>query len=511
MLNLTTPVGGLNIKSGSLYGGTLASRFRQKIDQSTLKIETPKLGAEARGAKEAAESRGALAKSFESSLLTNLIAADRLAEERNRHTDEENRTLVKAVTDFVAEAKDLFGDGEANRLMANILLATDGAVTESRIAVTATEFLGKIKDSAMAAFSMSGASQESLDKAGKLLEKVSDAVGFLNDGPSGHEGTPLAGALNDYFAEDRAEDEKKTFTYDLEWLSRAEQAGAAAASASGQEFAILKGELGEAAVAAAAEFLANDLAAEEAARILTELKEDEDVLEAVDKVRERLEAMDRAAQAAAGESAAAAAVAVTAAAARESEPMAAGYTVSEAVARAAVQGAVKGAAESVSRRGIFDEYLQKTMTQEINRAVKEDERLAERLRNLASLKMGVDLLTSSTITVGGWPGLGIVHTTGFSVSVGWKREFSVSVNSEGKIEAGMSESVSFSASFTSSTSVGFGVGLGVGLAAGYGTALVAAASLDLAKSLEHSYSNGRIGTNRSTALTTKSFLLSKHV
>ncbi|MDR1080152.1 MAG: hypothetical protein LBQ79_04140 [Deltaproteobacteria bacterium] len=511
MLNLTTPVGGLNIKSGSLYGGTLAGGFKHKIESSTLKIETPGLGAEASGAREAAESKGALARNFAASLLANLVAADRLAEERNRHTDEENKLLVKAVTDFVDETKSLFGDDEANRLMANLLLATDGAVTESRIAVSVTEFLGKIKDTAMATFSAQGSNQEALDKASGLLEKVSDAVGILNDGPRGYEGTPLAGALNDYFGKDRTEDQRKSFTLDLDWLSRAEQAGAAAAAASGQELTVLKGEIGEGAVAAAAEYLTNELAAAEAAKILTELKEDEDVLEAVDRVRERLAEMDRAAQAAAGESAAASAAAVAVAAADVAEPAVGGYTVSESVARAAVQGTVKGAAESASRRDIFDEYLLKSMTQEINRAVREDERLAERLRNLASLKMGVDLLSSTSITVGGWPGLGIVHTTGFSVSVGWKREFSVSVDSEGRIETGMSESVSVSASFTSSTSVGFGVGLGAGLVTGYGTALAAAATLDLAKTLEHSYSSGRSGTNRSTSLTSKSFLLSKHV
>ncbi|MDR1312338.1 MAG: hypothetical protein LBQ12_01275 [Deltaproteobacteria bacterium] len=510
MLNLTTPVGGLNIKSGSLYGGTLASRFRQKLENSALKIETPKLGAEASGAKAAQESKGALSKSFAASLLSSLVAADRLAEERNRHSDEENKTLVRAVTDFVGEAKTLFGDDEANRLMANILLSTDGSVTESRIAVAVTEFLGKIKDSAMATLATPGANQDSLDKASRMLEKVSDAVGFLNDGPKGYEGTPLAGALNDYFGKERADGEKKSFTADLQWLSAAEQAGGAAASAA-VELTVTKGELGAQAVAAAVDYLANELAAEEAARILAELKEDEDVLEAVDKVRERLEAMDKAAAATAGESAVAASIAVSAAAAsaEAAEDSNSGYAVSEAVARAAVQGAAKASAENrakgAAKRDLFDEYLQKTMTQEINRAVKEDERLAERIRNLATLKMGVDMLTASSISIGGWPGLGVTHTAGFSVSVGWKREFSVSVNSDGKIEAGMSESVEFSASFTSTTTVGFGVG------AGFGAALAAAATLDLAKSLEHSYSNGRIGTNRAASLTTKSFLLSKHI
>ncbi|MDR1041357.1 MAG: hypothetical protein LBR80_14600 [Deltaproteobacteria bacterium] len=503
MLNLTTPVGGLNIKSGSLYGGPSFNQFQTRLKNSALKIEMPKADTGAAGSKAAGDAKGGLAKNFAASLLANLVAADKLAEERNRHSDEENATLVRAVTDFVDETKSLFGEAEANRLMANLILATDGAVTESRVAVAVTEFLGKIKGEAMGAYSMAGAAQETLDKASDKLDKISEAVAFLNDGPSGYETVSVARALNDYFGEERAlEEDKKLFTQDLKWISAAEAAGSAAAG----ELVILKSELGDAAVTAAADYLANELAAEEAARILTELKEDEDVLDAVDRVREKLAAMDKAAAAAAGESAAAASIAVgaAAAAADEAQETKAGYTVSEAVARAAIQGAVKGSAEAASKSATFDEYLQKTMTMEINRAVKEEQKLADRLLGLASLKLGVDLLTSSSsVTLGGWPGLGIVHSTGFSVSVGYKREFSVSIGSDGKIEAGMSESVEFSASFTSVTAVGIGVG--------FGTALAAAATLDLAKSLEHSYSNGRIGTNRASSLTTKSFLLSKHV
>jgi hypothetical protein len=45
----------------------------------------------------------------------------------------------------------------------------------------------------------------------------------------------------------------------------------------------------------------------------------------------------------------------------------------------------------------------------------------------------------------------------------------------------------------------------------YEKTLASASSLDLAKTLEDSYAKGTIGTNRTSSLTTKSFLLSKHV
>ncbi|MDR2613692.1 MAG: hypothetical protein LBG06_13090 [Deltaproteobacteria bacterium] len=507
MLDFTTPIGGLNIKAGSLYGGSFVSRAQNRLQNSVLKIDVPRAEVQTGAGQAADEGRkGQLARNFAASLLANLVAADRVAEEKNRHGGEENEGLVRAVADFADEARELFGDAEANRFMANVLLSTDGAVTETRIAAAAIEFLGKIKGQALGTLAGAGASGESQEKALELLRKVGEAVTFLNDGPRGDGEGSVAAALNGYFGKERVSDEdRKQFTQELQWLSAAEQAGAEAAT----ELVISRAELGDPALDAAVAYLTEELAAAEAAKILQDLKDEEDVLEAVDRVREKLASMDEAYEAARAEGATAAASAVVAAAAAASAGDAAeereqGYTVSDSSAQAAVKGAVEASVKSSSKRDIFDEYLQKTMANELNRAIKEDERLSERLRNLASMKLGVDLLTSSTISVGGWPGLGFVHTAGVSVSVGWKREYSLSVNSDGKIEAGMSESVEFSATFST------GIAVGVGLGGLYG-AYAASTTLDLARTLEHSYSQGRIGTNRTSTVASRSFLLSRHV
>ncbi|MDR3153461.1 MAG: hypothetical protein LBW85_04125 [Deltaproteobacteria bacterium] len=526
MLNYATPLGGLNIKAGSLYGGPVVNRVQHRLENSVLKIETQKPGSEAAYSKTATDGKSTLAKTFAASLLANILAADRAADEKSRHSEEESAALVKSVAGLVGEVKESFGDAEANRLMANLLLATDGAVSENRIAGTIADFLAKLKEQALGDLRSPASGEETLEKAKELLDSVYAAVDYLNNGDGeGEEGGSLTAALNGYFGKSRIDEELKSFTYDLKWISAAEAAAEAAAAAAEAaegsaeaalaarpELYVLKSELGQATVDAAVSYLTEELAAKAAAGILADLREDEDLLEAVDKVRERLEAMDRAADEAAGESGAgAAAIAVTLAASEASgDEGAAGYTLSESAARAAVQGAAAAAAKSASKKDAFDEYLRTTMTMELNRAVKEDARLAERLQKLVSLQTGLELLAASSISIGSWPGLGVVHSTGFSVSVGWKREFSVSVDDEGKVKAGMSESVQFSASFTSTTVVGVGFGYGSGAAA-VGAALTAAASLDLAKSLEQSYSQARIGANRAGTPTVRSFLLSKHV
>jgi hypothetical protein len=86
MLDLTTPLGGLNIKTGSLYGTAISNRVQNKLQNSVLKIDT-NTSATGNGtgkAEEASGSKGALARNFATSLLANLVAADRLAEERDR-------------------------------------------------------------------------------------------------------------------------------------------------------------------------------------------------------------------------------------------------------------------------------------------------------------------------------------------------------------------------------------------------------------------------------------------
>jgi hypothetical protein len=182
MLDYSIPIGGLSIKSGSLYGAADGSKARFKIQNSVLRIDTPKSGETLADKLAGEKSGGSLAKNFEATLLSHLVTANSQLDEKKKHSEAENKALVQSVVEVVDEVKDKFGTEEGNRLMAKILLNTEAGVTENRVVAAVSDFFLSIRDSALSAYQKVNASEESTTNADSILKKLGEIVVFLNEG-----------------------------------------------------------------------------------------------------------------------------------------------------------------------------------------------------------------------------------------------------------------------------------------------------------------------------------------
>ncbi|MDR2349148.1 MAG: hypothetical protein LBF41_00800, partial [Deltaproteobacteria bacterium] len=458
-------LGGLNIKSGSLYLGSKNNGVQTKLANSVLRISGTESAAGS-SSKEAAAAKDTLSNNFAKSLLSNLVIANNLLDAKNKHSDEENEALVDSVVSVVEEVKEEFGDVEANHLMAKILLNTEGGVTENRITAAIGEFFVSVRNSAYEKLNGSGKTQETVDEANLILKKLGDMAEFLNEGDPGAAAdangkkavSSLSDALNGYFAPERQLDaDKKVFTANFDFV-KASEAEALNASASGavgaREFYLTKAELGADAVAAAVNYLSEVLGEEEAAAVIENLEEDEDILKAVEETRNYLSSLDTLASTQAGIESAAEAGAVAAAKTGEEEDTLS--KAEETKAGIAAARLVTEVAENSSKIALFDNFLNTTLVGSLNEVAKEDEAVGTRLRTLVSSKVGFEVSALSAVAFGGWPGTGTVSVAGVSVSLGYEKTHTLSVNENNEIEAVESESFTISASFVNGTVSGLG-------------------------------------------------------
>jgi hypothetical protein len=526
MLDYGVTLGGLNIKTGSLYGsGSNKTKSLQfKLQNSSLIIGNKKVSGTGSALSDK-ETAGTLARNFKASLLANLVISNNLSVSKDKHTDEENEALAESVTSLVTEVKEEFGDSEANRLMAKILLNTEGGVTENRVTAAIGEFFKSIKDEAMATLGSTGASEESYAKADATLGKLERMVSFLNYGDSekttedGEESNSLSKALNAYFGKERTSDaDKKIFSSNFEFLTLKEIEALKGVSEEEKEeedtveFILTKAELGDSAINGAISYLSETLSSEEAANILINLEEDGDVLAAVEEARSYLASLDKEEEeeekkeesSIASGKASEAATSVAASATKSDEAEAA-KIVTEVV-------------KASGKKALFDEFLNSSFVKEINKAVQESESVGGRLKSLVSSKIGYEVGVSS-LSVVGWPGTGgVISASGVSVSIGYEREFTISVSEDNKIEASSKETIKISASFVSGVFLGSqsgfglrfgsGIGLGTGLGLGFGTSFgttfgttFAANGYELSRTLEQRYAEGRISVNKSSSVT----------
>ncbi|MDR2461308.1 MAG: hypothetical protein LBE38_11130, partial [Deltaproteobacteria bacterium] len=450
MLDYSIPIGGLNIKSGSLYGAT-EKKASFKLKNSVLKIDTPKTGVLA-DALNKDKSAGSLAKNFETTLLSHLVKANNKVGEK-KHTDEENEALVGSVVSLVKEVSDEFGDSEANRLMAKILVNTEGGVTENRVVAALGEFFKNIKSTNLGIIANPLSATETGQNANEVLEKLDKIVTFLNDGPNideedGASVLSVANLLNSYFAPDRVnEEDKKKFTIDFDYLSEKEQKEDQEAKVQLQEqleFVLTKAELGAENVALTVQYLSENLDSEEAAALVGDLDEEADIFAAVEKVRSYLEKLDSEDKAKAQS--------------QETASAATSTLASQGSLNKLVSEVVTGA----GKKALFDGFLNSFLVNQIDRIVKEDEKVGSRVSAQLSSKVGYEVGIGN-FTLVGWPGTGVVSGAGVSVSIGFQSEVSLSVTEDNKIESSISQTVKISASFVSGTFTTSPLGLASGL------------------------------------------------
>ncbi|MDR2338676.1 MAG: hypothetical protein LBF40_00840 [Deltaproteobacteria bacterium] len=518
-------IGGLSIKGKSLYS-TSSVGVKSAIGNSVLKIANGYIGTKVSATATQEAKTNYLSLSFRDSLLRNLNVANQLIADNKKKSEEQKEKLVDSVVAAAEEIRKSFGYAEANRFMAMVLTTTESDVTEARLASAMTEFLTVVKDKALSTLASAGVTEEVSAEADKTLGKLQDFVVYLNNGSEDSKtGLSVASAMNEYFGRGQAADEdKRIFTDGLEWLSANEVAAAEAAS--NASFVITKAELATEALEETVTFLTEQVASEKAAAVIVSLKEDEDIFDAVDEVRTILaeeddeEAKEAGTNAqtdastavaasatealsatnAAAAAAAAAAVAVSSGAADDGKiaESDAGATISGSNAAKVLDAAVKAATKSA----LFDMFLENYFLAEINKTIQNDKNVGGRLTTVVSSKIGVGFEIGS-VGISTWPGLFASRGTGLSVSVGFEREFSISVGKDNKVETKFTQSVKIEATFRSAPTYGIGSG----------GALVAAGLLTLANSLETRYLAGRIATNNTTTPSAirSSYLLSSLV
>jgi hypothetical protein len=473
MINYSIPIGGLNIKGRSLYASP-AIGLKNTISHSTLKIGNGSIGTKITSVVTEEKKTSQLSLSFADSLMKNLTVANKLLEDEKKRSEEEKEALVKSVAETAEQVKKTFGYAEANRFMALVLTSTETGFSEDRLASAVTEFLNSVKSKALSAMSSPAANKKESGNADKLLKDLDGFVDFLNEGAVGAEDSlSLASAMNVYYGRGKAElEDKKFFTDDLRFITRRELADEEAKNkaAALAAFVITKEEVGAEVIDAAVNYLSTTVASEQAAKILEDLKEDDDIFDAVDEVRSIL--------------------------LREDENVAASAAPAEEKSGADVVlgAAVKGAAKS----SLFNQFLESYFLQEVNKTIQKNDEVGARFTKVASQKLGVEY-SFGTVGISSWPGLIGAQGVGVSFSIGFEREFSISVDKDNKIETKFTQSVKFEASFKTSSLVTVGTS-GVFAAAHY---------LTLAKNLESRYTSARVASNNPTPANLRSsYLLS---
>jgi hypothetical protein len=481
MISSPIQIGGLYVKGKSLYTQANVG-VKGTLSHTTLKIGNGSISTKVTSVATEEAKTNYLSLSFADSLIKNLTIANNLLEEEKKRAEEDKKKLANSLVETAEEVRKVFGYAEANRFMATVITATETGFSEDRLAGAVTDFLNSVKGKAFGTMTKSGVTDAESATADQTLGKLSSFLVFLNNGSAeGKNSTSLASAMNIFFGREYSEeDDKKFFSADLKWTSAREQKtdeeakNKAAALAA---FIITREELGAEVIDAAVNYLSTTVASQQAAKILDDLKQDDDVFDAVDQVRSVLSEEDESAGILAETDAGAAAVAVSGGKA--------GQVLNEAV-------------KSASKSALFNQFLDNYFLEQINKTIQNNQTTGGRLTTVASQKIGVEY-SFGTIGLTAWPGLVGVSTSGVSVSIGFEREFSISVGKDNKIETKFSQSLKIEASFTTSSVVTIG-----------STGAFAAASyLTLAQSLEKSYISGKVGSNNQTPVGLRSsYLLS---
>jgi hypothetical protein len=424
--------------------------------------------------------------SFADAILKTLNEAEKKLEAEKRRSAEDKAELAKSLAETADEIRNIFGYAEANQFMATVLTATEQGVSENRLASAVNQFLSAVRNTALTSMAKRGLTDEEAVKANSALKKLDKLIDYLNKGnEESSKPKSLAEAINKYFGgADLPEEEKKLFTADFRFVSEKELKKEAEEEAKNKAaqlaaFVITKAEVGPEAIEAAVNYLSDEVSSQKAASILADLKDDGDIFEAVDEVRSVLAEEDS--EASKGADAATGALASGSSAAK---------LLNEAV-------------RSAGKSALFNQFLDNYFLTQVNKTIQNNTETANRLKTSLSFKTGIEY-SFGAIGINSWPGLAVVHSTGVSVSIGFEREFSVSVDKDNKIEAKFTQSVKIEASFKSSASTLLG-----------GSSLLAAATyLTLAQALEARYTSGKIASNsgfQSASSMRGSYLLSSVV
>lgn len=473
MINLSIASGGL-IKNHSLYTPSSLS-IKNTLSQSTLRIGGESIGNKVSSGVSEETKSSQLTLSFAESLLKNLTAANALLDDANKRSEEKKAELVNSIVATAEEIQKTFGTAEATRFMALTLTATESSFTEEKLTSAFTEFFSSVKAKAQTVLTKADATVEETNEAQAVLTKLDNFLVFLN-GDENDDSASVALTINKYFGRTSAsEDDEKFFTAEFKWMSnreiREEEEAKKAAQALAT-FVILKEELDPEAIETATYFLAETLASSNAAKVLEELEEDEDIFTAVDEVRSVLQEED--------ESALPTTIEVA----------------TESVSTKVLDEAVKSATKSA----LFNEFLNNYFLAEINKTLATKEEVGGRFTKIASFKTGVEF-SFGTTSIASWPGFVAAQSTGVSISIGFEREFSISTGKDNKIKAKFSQSLKIETSFHSTSVLAVGSGV-----------YAAGISHTLAQQLESRYTVGKITSNSNVGQSFRSsYLLSSVV